>query len=254
MVKRLHKLVEHVAEHSPIQGIARFLRLREFFHIFVVELRRALEINLQGGCGKRGAQQGIQVFGSLGDFRRGIVELEGRMQAAALERSLEMQFELLDVAAFLPSPQALSARVVEQPQPRAALYHPVEVIGPHGILVLVGRHFKAAPEFAGDEGGTHVAAREEALVAAEYHYVVEVQGAGLQRAHNLQALERLTLERHGYAAHQLVQETEIRRRTHRKLKVSQLLHGEEVFLREGEFHGQLLVFEHTRRRQGYQVL
>ena len=119
-----------------------------------------------------------------------------------------MVLQLLDIPAFLAGLEAFGPAVGHQPHVLRALDHPVEIVGPHAVLVLEGRQAEALPEFRRDKGRAAAPARENALVGGEKDDVPEIQGAGFQRAHHLQALQRLAPERDGLAGQQFVQQAE----------------------------------------------
>ena len=123
-----------------------------------------------------------------------------------------MVFQLLDIATFLSVADAFRAVVIDQPDLLRTLDHPVEIIGPDGILVLIGGQAEAPSEFRRDEGGAHAPTREHALVGAQDNQVPEIQGTGFQRPHHLQTLQRFPAERHGNALEQALQQADMRGR------------------------------------------
>ena len=49
-IERLHRLVQHIPEHSGIQRFADLVRGLEFLYFREIELGRTAEIVLQGRC------------------------------------------------------------------------------------------------------------------------------------------------------------------------------------------------------------
>ena len=119
-----------------------------------------------------------------------------------------MVLELLDVPALLAALQSFRPRIVEQVNPLGAADTPVEVICPNGILQLISRKPESQAEVVRDEGTAHVACRENPFAHGEHNYVPEVECAGLERPHHLEAAERLSLERHGFQGRQAGQQPE----------------------------------------------
>ena len=172
--------------------------------------------------------QFLQLFRRLGQAVRLFRLADRGPEDAARDAGAEVQFQLLDEAALFPAPEPFRARIQQQPNVAGPPDHPVEVVRPDGVLILVGGQVEAAAQFRRHEGRCHAAAREDALVAAQHDEVLEIQGARLQRAHHLQALQRLAAERHRRGGHQLLQQAEIRSRSDGKFAVGQAPHGEVV--------------------------
>ena len=105
-----------------------------------------------------------------------------------------MQFQLLYITALLPAPEALRTGIVQQEYALCPLDHPVEIICPHRILVLIRRKAEAAAQLGRDKRRTNVVPGEHAFVAGKDDEVLEVQRAGFQRPHDLEALQGLSLE------------------------------------------------------------
>ena len=157
-----------------------------------------------------------------------------------LQRHPVMVFQLLDVPALLARLEALCAAVGHQPDVLRTLDHPVEVIGPHAVLVFEGRQAEALPEFRRDEGSAGAPARERALVRGEQDDVPEIQGARLQRAHHLQALQRFAPERDGLAGEQFVQQAQPGGRQDVQGDVAEQVQRLHAPLREIQFQQHLL--------------
>ena len=111
-----------------------------------------------------------------------------------LHRQFEVVFQLLDIAAFFTAFHAFRTAVVHQPDVLRPLDHAVEIVRPYGVLVLVGGQAEAFPELRRNEGRGVTLARESALVGAQDHQVPEIQRAGFQRSHDLQALQGFSPE------------------------------------------------------------
>ena len=135
----------------------------------------------------------------------------------------EVVLKLLDVSAFLAALDAFGAAVVHQPHVLCPLNHTVEVVGPYGVLIFVGGQAEAFPKLRRNKGGLVALAREGALVGAKDYQVAEVQGAGLQRPHNLQALQGFSPERYRLPLQQAVQHPQVRGGKQIKVYVDQ--HG-----------------------------
>ncbi len=206
VVQGFHDAVEHGAQAAGVQRLGHFVLLAQALDELVVELRRAVEVALEGGGGQFAAADGLDGFRGLGDLvlRRG--ELHPRRRDEPFQGDLVVVLQLLDVSAFLAGLEALGPAVIDEPDVLRALDHPVEVVGPYAVLVLVGGQAEAFAELGRDEGGAAAPARERAFVGREQDEVPEVQGAGFQRSHDLQPFQRFAPERDGLAGEEFVQQ------------------------------------------------
>ena len=94
------------------------------------------------------------------------------------------------------------------------LDHPIEIVCPHGILVLVGGQAEAFAKLRRNKGSTYATPGKHAFVGAEDNQVAEIQRTGFQRAHHLQALQGFSAERHRNALQQTGQKPQMGGRKH----------------------------------------
>ena len=85
----------------------------------------------------------------------------------------------------------------------ASLYHAVEIISVDGYLVVNGSQPISFSDGIGDERGVVYATWQVALIARENQQMLEVQTAGLQYAHDLNALGGFSMEGNGSGLCQL---------------------------------------------------
>ena len=136
-----------------------------------------------------------------------------------------MVFQLLNVAAFLSRLHSFCTGIDKHPDILRSGYHPIEIIGPYRILKFIGRQTEAPPQFRRHEGRTDASMREYSLIGRHDYNSAEVQASGLQRSHDLQALERFASERHGRHAYKLSQKPDICHRKYLHIHQAVLQHG-----------------------------
>ena len=128
----------------------------------------------------------------------------------APDREPEMIDQLLYEPALLPGMQTFRPRIIDHPHIFGPRYHPVEIICPHSILIFICRKPEPASEFRGDERRTDRLTWERTFIGGQNDYIGEIQRPGLQRPHDLKPFERLSLERHGLRAGDLLEQSDIR--------------------------------------------
>ena len=200
--------MEHVAEAAGVQRLGHLVLSAQFADKLVIELRRAEEVALEGRGRQHAFPDGPDVVLRLRDGVPGGGQLHAGRSDEALQRYPVMVFQLLDIAAFLPRFQSFRAAVPHEPDLLRPLDHPVEIVSPHAVLVLIRGQAETLPEFRRDEGSAHAAARKRTLVRRQDHDVPEIQGAGFQWPHHLQAFQRFAAERDGFAREELVQQVQ----------------------------------------------
>ena len=196
-------------------------------------MRRAGEITLERRHGIGHCPDTVEVLGGL--FDGGFV---GRHPDAVFHdfsghlRVFVLESQLFYIAAFLAGFQAVGAGIVQKPHIFSALDHTEEIVCPDRILVFVCRESEAFPEFRRDERRAHAPAREDAFVAGQDNEVREVHRPGFERAHDLEALQRLALERNRNTTYKLLQQTDIRHRKNGQGLRFQTVDGEVILLGE----------------------
>ena len=191
-------MMVHIAQHPGVKGLGHLVLRLQALDALVIEFRRAGEIVLQGRRGERTAPEGRDILRCLRDAAGDAGRMQGGHGHPPPERNLlEMVFQLLDIAAFLARLDPFRAAVIDHPHLFGTLEQAVEIVGPHGILELIGREPEALAEFRRDEGGADAAAREHPLIGRKDDDVPEIERTRFQRPHDLEALQRLSLERDG---------------------------------------------------------
>ena len=143
--------MKYCSEHSVIQRFRHFLLDREFLHRTIVELCRTCQIILQCGGGQDSILDLCHIFLGLVYLRD-----QGRLHIVIThditgQRHIEMVFKLLDVTTFLTGLESFGPGVYKHPDILGAGNHPVEIIGPHGILILICRQPEALSQFRRNE-------------------------------------------------------------------------------------------------------
>ena len=191
------------AEDAGIQVFHHLVLLAYLLHVLVVELQRTVEIGIERRGGEGFVPDEKTVFQFLQDG--GILFNAGQFLLTALrgegvgshfldQRHFVEVAELFDETALLAALQAFGAGIVEQVDAPGAADATVEIIRPHGVLLLVGGQAEAQAQVEGNERSAHAARREDAFSDREQDDGVEVEGAGFQRAHDLQAAERFAFK------------------------------------------------------------
>ena len=138
-VNPLHDGMEHRPERASVQIVDRFCEVTESQHLVIVELRRAGKIVLKRGCGKLEVAQSVKVGLCLDNFRLRVFILPNRRGHIAVNLSIEKVGQLFYIAALFTGLNVLGAGIEEHPDILRALNHAVEIVGPDGVLILVGR-------------------------------------------------------------------------------------------------------------------
>ncbi len=104
--------------------------------------------------------------------------------------------ELLHKAALLAAEHTLGAGVVDKHHLLSPVDTAVEMVCGYGVEQLHGGKAKPAADIVWNQAVTLLLGGEHPLIYREDNKRLEIYGADLQRAHNLQAAERLTPEVH----------------------------------------------------------
>ena len=141
----------YCSEHSIIKRLRYLLFGFKPFDRSIVELCRTCEVILQSCRGKHGILDPGYILLRLDNIRKRSSLHASELDDRPFERHTEMILQLLYVPALLARLEAFCPRVDKHPDLLGTRYHPVEVISPYGILVLICRHSEALSQLRRDE-------------------------------------------------------------------------------------------------------
>ena len=198
-------IVEYVAHHAGIYAVIRVLLYPHATHTGQIELHLAVQIAVDGRGTERTRRcvdpevvplvQQSQYLPILRYLVQGRQHAFLRcLQPQITDRKIGLCLQLAQEAAHLVPYIAGGVLVINACDMLCTLNKAVEVIGEHRHAMAYGGKAEANSQRKGYHGIVHAALGQEALAHVQHQYVAEVQASGLQDAHHLQALCRLTVE------------------------------------------------------------
>ena len=143
--------MEHGTEDSIVNRLGNLLLSFQLLDTRIIELGRAFEITLKTCSRKCHLLYLLHIILSLFNVCHSSSLHLTILDDISLHWKIEMILKLLDISTLLTRLQALCARICQKPHILCARYHPIEIICPHSILILICRQPKAFSQLRRNE-------------------------------------------------------------------------------------------------------